>query len=129
VIIHEDTVVNAQTTIQLFKKVEETYSQADTIYLFVDNAPYYRSQVLAEYVKSSRIELVFLPAYSPNLNLIERLWKWMKKKVINTFYYPTFCEFKQAVMGLFENVHDYKDELRQTIGTKMRLIKPLLAVV
>jgi transposase len=128
VIIHEDTVVNAQTTIQLFKKVEATYSQADTIYLFVDNAPYYRSQVLAEYVKTSRIELVFLPAYSPNLNLIERLWKWMKKKVINTFYYPTFSEFKHAVMDLFENIHDYKNELRQAIGTKMRLIKPLLTV-
>lgn len=125
VIVHEDTVVNAQTTIKLFEKVEAAYPEQDTIYLFVDNAPYYRSQVLAEYVKTSRIELVFLPAYSPNLNLIERLWKFLKKKVINTHYYPTFQEFKQAVMGFLEEIHLYKDELRQAIGTKMRLIKPL----
>lgn len=124
VIIHEDSVVNAQTTIKLFEKVEAAYPTADTIYLFADNAPYYRSQVLSEYVKTSRIELVFLPAYSPNLNLIERLWKFLKKKIINTHYYPTFQEFKAAVMHFFGEIHLYKEELRQAIGTKMRLIQP-----
>jgi transposase len=124
VVVHEDCVVNAQTTLKLFDKIEATYPDKDTIYLFVDNAPYYRSEVLANYVKTSRIELVFLPAYSPNLNLIERLWKFMKKKVINTHYYETFSSFKAAVMGFFEEIHLYKDELKQAIGTEMRLIQP-----
>jgi len=124
VFIHEDTVVNAQTTQKLFEKIEAAYPDKDTIYLIIDNAPYYRSQVLSEYVKPSKIELVFLPAYSPNLNLIERLWKFLKKKVINTYYYPTFQEFKEAVLSFFEEIHLYKDELKQSIGNKMRLITP-----
>lgn len=124
VIIHDDTVVNAETTICLFEKIEEAYPEQDTIYLFIDNAPYYRSQLLAEYVKTSRIELVFLPPYSPNLNLIERLWKFLKKKIINTHYYPSFAEFKNAVLDFFDNIHLYKHELKQAIGTTMRLIQP-----
>lgn len=124
VIIHEDTVVNAQTTLELFNKIEEAYPEKDIIYLITDNAPYYRSQVVAEYVKTSKIQLVFLPPYSQNLNLIERLWKFMKKKVINTFYYPTFAEFKSTVLDFFSEIELYKTELKQFIGTKMRLINP-----
>lgn len=124
VVIHEDSVVNAQTTIQLLEKIELTYPLANTIYLFVDNAPYYRSQLLGDYVKTSRIELVFFPTYSPNLNLIERLWKFLKRKVIHTHYYETFAEFRHAVLDFFDHIHEYKDELKQAIGTQMRLIQP-----
>jgi transposase len=128
VIMHEDNVVNAETTIKLFKKIEAAYPEQDTIYVFLDSAPYYRSEVLAQYIQTSRIELVFLPTYSPNLNLIERLWKFLKAKLINTHYYPTFLEFKTAVLDFFDRIHEYKDELKQAIGNKMRLIKPLSAM-
>jgi transposase len=124
VIIHEDNVVNAQTTQKLFEKIETAYPDKENIYLVVDNAPYYRSRALQEYTKTSRITLAFLPPYSPNLNLIERLWKFLKKKIINTHYYSTFQEFKVAVLQFFEEIHLYKDELQQAIGSKMRLIKP-----
>jgi|SRR5579871_1608676 len=125
VIIHEDEVVNAQTTIRLFEKIEATYPEQDTIYTIVDNAKYFRSELLAEYTKTSKIKMIFLPTYSPNLNLIERLWRFLRAKIIKVKYYPTFLEFKTAIMNFFERIHEYKDELIQAIGNIMHLIHPL----
>ncbi|MDQ7016269.1 MAG: transposase [Gammaproteobacteria bacterium] len=59
-----------------------------------DNARYYRSEKVTEYLKNSRIELNFLPPYSPNLNLIERYCKYFKKTSLYNRYYETFSEFK-----------------------------------
>jgi transposase len=54
-----------------------------------------------KYIQTSKIELHFLPPYSPNLNPIERLWKWMKEVVVYNTYYEEFGAFKDAVMGFF----------------------------
>ena len=74
VIIHEDASVNAQSTICLFDKMQEHQTKG-TLFVIADNARYYRSKLVAEYIeKNTRIKLIFLPPYSPNLNLIERFW-------------------------------------------------------
>jgi len=122
VIAHEDVTINAQTTITFFKKVESRYANKKTVYLIVDNARYYRNKLIAQYVKNSRIELLFLPPYSPNLNLIERLWKFMRKKLLKSVYYETFKEFKTAVLMFFERIATYADELKQFIGTEFHLL-------
>ena len=123
VIIREDYTINAQSTIELFKQIEAQYPNANTIYAFSDNAKYYKCKLIKEYLKISRIKLIFLPPYSPNLNLIERLWKFMRKKVINTTYYPDFQIFKTAIRKFFENIDKYKKELKQFIGNKFQLIE------
>jgi len=74
----------------LLKKIEKKHNQAKVIYIICDNAGYYRSKMVREHLEGSKIELVFLPPYSPNLNLIERYWKFFKKKVLYNQYYPTF---------------------------------------
>jgi hypothetical protein len=58
--------------------------QAERIFVICDNASYYRSREVREFTDSSKIELVFLPPYSPNLNLIERFWKFFKKRISTT---------------------------------------------
>ena len=63
----------------------------------MDNARYQRCALVTELAKSLNIELLFLPSYSPNLNLIERLWKWTKKDCLNCKYYEHFAEFKDAI--------------------------------
>jgi len=122
VIAHDDVTINAQTTITFFQKVEHHYTAKTKIILIVDNARYYRNKDIAAYVKDSRIELVFLPPYSPNLNLIERLWKFMRKKLLKSVYYETFKEFKAAVLQFFERIAMYADELKQFIGTEFHLL-------
>lgn len=122
VIAHDDATINAQTTITFFQKVENHYASKTKIIMIVDNARYYRNKLIAEYVKDSRIELLFLPPYSPNLNLIERLWKFMRKKIMKSIYYETFKEFKAAVLQFFKRIAIYADELKQFIGTEFHLL-------
>ncbi len=101
VVIQSDQTLNTESTISFFRKVEEAYPEKDKIHVFCDNARYYKNKHVQEYLKTSKIKLHFLPPYSPNLNPIERLWKWMKERVIYNTYYPEFEDFKSAVLGFF----------------------------
>lgn len=104
--------INAQSTIDLFKKIEAKYKKSDRITIIVDNARYYRNKELDEYLSTSRIRLLFLPPYSPNLNLIERFWKYFRKKVINNKYYPSFSEFIESCRRFFRERKRYYSELK-----------------
>lgn len=122
VIAIEVETINAQTTIELFKKVENFYFDKTKIHIIVDNAKYYKNDLLKKYLKTSHIELIYLPPYSPNLNLIERLWKLMRKKTINSKYYEHYKDFKLAVLGFLDNCSDNRPEIRKFIGNKMHLL-------
>jgi transposase len=100
VVIQEDQTLNAESTIRFFQKVEEAYPCKRKVHVFCDNAPYYRNKAVGQYLTTSKIVLHFLPPYSPNLNPIERLWKWMKERVIYNVYYQDFEDFKGAVSGI-----------------------------
>ena len=67
----------------------DRHPEAPFIYIISDNARYYHNKKLKEWVDGTKIRQIFLPPYSPNLNLIERLWKFLRKKVINTGFYRT----------------------------------------
>jgi transposase len=122
-IYSNDETVNSQSTIELFKRAEEQYKDKKTIHIFVDNAPYFKSREIQEYLFNSvKIRLRYLPTYSPNLNLIERLWRFLRKKIINLTYYEKFSYYKDAILNFLGNIHQYRDELRQFIGTKLHLL-------
>ena len=72
--------------------------------LVLDNARYQRCAVVQQLAEELRIELLFLPAYSPNLNLIERLWKFVKKEVLTCRYYDDFARFKAAIVDCLDQV-------------------------
>ena len=121
-IAREDERINAQSTIELLKQIEDAYPAASNIYIIIDDARYYRAQIVCQFLKKSRIQFKFLPPYSPNLNLIERLWKFLKKKVINNCYYESYDVFKKTVMAFFENITDYHDELVTLLNEKFQII-------
>ena len=111
VIIEECKSVNAQTTKALYQKIIDANPNKKNIYIISDNARYYRNKELVAWIENTPIKPIFLPPYSPNLNLIERLWKFMRKKIINTKFYRTKEEFRQAILKFFKNIKQYKDEL------------------
>ncbi len=98
--------VNAQSTIKLFKKIIRRHKNDDKIYIVCDNAAYYRSRLVTDFIlEAEKIELVFLPPYSPFLNLIERVWKYFNKIVLYNKYYPVFSDFKAACLDFFKRKH------------------------
>ena len=101
VLVQEDEMLNAEATIRFLRKIEEAYPTKTRIHIFCDNARYYRNKSVTKYLKDSKIQLHFLPPYSPNLNPIERLWKWMKERVLYNTYYSEFEDFRLAVLGFF----------------------------
>lgn len=113
--------INADSTIDLFAKIEAKHPAAQTIYMIVDNARYYRSVLLKEALEGTKIKLLFLPPYSPNLNLIERYWKFFKKKVLNNQYYETFEDFKQSCKNFFRKRKKYFAELQTLLSENFHI--------
>ncbi|MGZ3632998.1 MAG: IS630 family transposase [Parachlamydiaceae bacterium] len=110
VIIKADKTLNANSTIAFLQKIEKAYPDKAKIHVFCDNARYYKNKDVLNYLETSRVKLHFLPPYSPNLNPIERLWKWMKERIIYNTYYSGFDEFKSAIFGFFALISSLEPE-------------------
>lgn len=103
---------------RFLEEIRNDYQNTGRIYIFLDNARYsWNKEVRAE-AKKLNIKLIFLPPYSPNLNLIERLWKFLKKKVRKNVYYDTFKKFKNAISDFFKNIEQYETELKILLTLK-----------
>ena len=90
--------------------------------MICDNARYYHAQPVKDFLTNSKIELVFLPPYAPNLNLIERFWKFFKKTILYSKYYETFSKFKQACDDFFQGLEKYHTDLRSLLTEKFQII-------
>jgi transposase len=99
----------------------EKHPQATCIYIISDKARYCRNKELNKWLDGTEIKQIFLPPYSPDLNLIEQLWRFLRKKVINTHFYRTKDLFKKAVRIFFENISDYKLELESLLRLNFKL--------
>jgi transposase len=90
------TYINSESVCHLLCKLVELGLQVP-ITLVLDNARYQRCALVQSVADTLGIELLYLPAYSPNLNLIERLWKFVKKQCLYSKYYADFTAFTQAI--------------------------------
>ena len=90
----------------------------ESITVVLDNAAYQRCYWVREYATLLDINLLFLPSYSPNLNLIERLWKFVKKQSLNNCYYETFDDFKR---GIDACLNDIDKKHKAQVNTLMNL--------
>jgi len=123
VIYRSDTTINSQSTIELFKMIETSNLGQSKIYVIADNARYHHSKLLKEYLLDSKIEMIYLPPYSPNLNLIERLWKILKEEVIYNKYHEMFSDFRDAIYGFFdEKLPQMKEQLKSRLSEKFKLV-------
>ena len=103
-------------------EIRKEYPNADTIYAILDNARYHYAESVKEKAKELKIKLIFLPPYCPNLNLIERLWKFLKKKLKKNKFYDTFEKFTEAIYKFFKNIKQYKEELKRLLTLNFEII-------
>lgn len=105
--------INSDAVVQLIKNIEcwKIENNKKNVYLILDGAAYNKAFKVKEIAEKANIEIIYLPPYSPNLNVIERLWKFMKKKVTNNKYYEEFDDFKKNIKKFFKNISKYKPEL------------------
>ena len=94
--VNNDSYVTAQTVCDLLRKVA-ALGLGVPITLVMDNARYQRCRLVQELAVTLNLELLFLPSYSPNLNLIERLWKFTKKAVLNSRNQQCFADFRRTI--------------------------------
>jgi len=94
--ISNEEYINSESVCQLLDKLA-SLSLNIPITLVLDNARYQKCHLVRDYAKELGIELLYLPSYSPHLNLIERLWKWVRNDCLYSKYYETFEDFKQAI--------------------------------
>jgi transposase len=122
VVIIEAERINAQACIKLWKKQKRKHP-GKTIVNICDNAPYYHSRIIKEWlILNPWCQVVYLPPYAPNLNLIERLWKFLRKKVTSYIFYEHFAEFRQAILDFFKNIKEHKQALESLLTHEFRLM-------
>ncbi len=102
--VTNDAYITADSVCQLLRKLADLNVDLP-ITLFLDNARYQKCALVQQTAALLKIELCFLPAYSPNLNLIERLWKFVKKQCLYSKYYSEFAPFKQAITDCLSQTH------------------------
>lgn len=116
---------NMELCKQLIDQVATDYGEeirhGIPVYMVLDNARYQRANIVQEYAKEKKILLTFLPPYCPHLNLIERLWKWLKKKIRNK-YFATFKLFSETIHAILWSLHLYNHELVTELNPKFRII-------
>lgn len=122
--ITTDATVSAQTMCALLKKIA-ALGLAGPIHLVLDNARYQHCALVMDLAKSLNIHLQFLPSYSPNLNLIERMWKFIKKQVLYGRHYDTFPEFCAAIDGCLAKIPtDHRNSLESLMTHNFQTFDP-----
>ena len=120
--ITNETYINQVVFCEFLEKISKHYGTERPITLILDNARYQKCQSVFDKAKELDIELLYLPAYSPNLNLIERLWRFVKKEVLYSRHYDKFTSFKEAIDTCLSKLHTcHKDKMETLMTMRFQL--------
>ena len=123
--VTNETYITAESVCELLHKLAALDLQIP-ITVVLDNTRYQRCAKVIYLAAALQIELLFLPPYSPNLNLIERVWRFIKKQCLYAKYYEDFTQFKQAITAcLAEADGIHKEELATLCSLKFQSFKNL----
>jgi transposase len=133
---YSKTNLTAQSVIELFTRMMEKHPEVKVFIIYLDNAKYHHAVIVREWVERVRHEkgvefrLEYLPTYSPNLNLIERLWRFLRKEALQRWH-ETFEAMESAVAGVLDHLEGYRKELQSLMSERFRLVpeRPTYVIV
>jgi len=121
--ISNTTFISAETIISFLKQLKTHYPDLP-LKIVLDNARYQHCKLVEDVANQLNIKLLFLPSYSPNLNIIERLWKFTKKSILYAKYYESPALFHQAIYNFFDLINQkYNTELRTLLTLKFQFFQ------
>jgi transposase len=128
--------LTARSVIALFERMMEVHPEVEVFVIYLDNAKYHHAVLVKQWVERVRCEkavefrLEYLPAYSPNLNLIERLWRFLRKEALQRWH-ETFESMESAVSDVLDHLERYRQELRSLMSERFRLVpeRPTTVIV
>ena len=115
---------NAERVIVFFEKILKQYYKAPEVILFLDNAKYFKAAIVQDWLEDhKKLKLKFLPSYSPNLNLIERLWRFVKDEIVKNSYCKFYKQFRAKTFVLLNNLHERIDDFKSLMVENFQIIK------
>lgn len=119
---------DAQRAVEFFDHLVLKHTAAPAIVLFADNAKYFKAKLVNKWLEAHpQVHLVSLPPYAPNLNLIERFWKFAKEHLVKNTYYEKYKTFRAHVFRFLNHVDAYVEELKTLMVEKFQIIQPKTA--
>lgn len=118
--------LNAKKVIRLLHKMHRAHPEVKKFIVYLDNARYHHAVLAKAWIARMKekhgvvFQLEFLPPYSPNLNLIERLWKFLKKHALSDWH-TSFEAMQQAVANVLDHLDQYADELKTLMSEHFQL--------
>jgi transposase len=116
--LYNTTYITATTVVELLRKIAKQYVDKP-VYIILDNARYQHCELVIKTAEELKINLVFLPPYSPNLNLIERLWKFVKAEVCAANYYPDAKSFQNGIVDFLNNLNH--NQMKKELDSRLTL--------
>ena len=121
--ITNETYINAESVCLLLTKIAASY-KGILITIVLDNARYQKCDLVFQHAAKLGIELLYLPSYSPHLNLIERFWRYVRKECLYSKYHPKFDGFKQTLDDCIQNAGTkHKDKLDTLLSWNFQSFK------
>src|SRR3954466_14650436 len=115
--------ITGEQFVKLLEKLRSKHPDTEKFILYLDNAKYYSKPYVKEWLATHReFRLVPLPAYSPNLNLIERLWKFLRKNALSRWH-KTFEAMQAAVAEVLDHLGEYRDELATLMTERFAIVE------
>jgi transposase len=131
---YTDQNLNAQSVIELFELLMSKHPDTKQFRIYLDNVRYQHAKVLWAWIVQTKqqrgvtFDLEYLPAYSPNLNLIERLWKFLRQEALQKWH-PSFEAMQQAVADVLENLPRYRTQLQSLMTERFHLSPTVSTIV
>ena len=118
--------ISASQVIELLTRMRQRHPQTTKFILYLDNARYQHARAVQAWVEAQKAQgvefvLTFLPAYSPNLNLIERLWKFLRKHALQQWH-ASYEAMQAAVARVLDHLEDYRQELTELMTERFHLV-------